>query len=164
MLIQHGSVVGQAEMIHVQLEEREEAENHASIRRIYFCTKDPGQGTKPKRHKWDLHIGDQGGAYKTASCESMKMKPNQQPMVREVHLPGEWICGSTNACDGEDITTYSENVDFLKARLQHAHKSEKNHIDYAITRSNDLTPFKGVNAPRWVMRGRRQLSRSRSSE
>ena len=51
VLIQHGTVVGKAEMIHVQLEEREEAENHASIRRIDFCTKDPGQGTKPKRHK-----------------------------------------------------------------------------------------------------------------
>ena len=117
-LIQHDAVVGQAEPMHVQLEEREEAENHASIRRIDFCTKDPSQGTKPKRHKWDLHIGDQGDDYKTASCESMKMKPNQQPIVREVRLPGEWVCGSAKVCDGEDITTCSENVDFMRARRQ----------------------------------------------
>ena len=117
-LIQHDAVVGQAEPIHVQLEEREEAENHASIRRIDFCTKDPSQGTKPKRHKWDLHIGDQGDAYKSASCESIKMKPNQQPMVREVCLQGEWVCGSAKVCEVEDITTCSENVDFMRARRQ----------------------------------------------
>ena len=104
-LIQHDAVVGQAEPIHVQLEEREEAENHASIRRIDFCTKDPSHGTKPKRHKWDLHIGDQGGTYITALCESMKMKPNQQSMVREVRLPSEWVCGFSKVYDGEDITT-----------------------------------------------------------
>ena len=29
---------------------------------------------------------------------------------------------------------------------------------------NKSKPYEGVNAPRWVMRARRQLSRSRSSE
>ena len=90
-----------------------------------------------ERHKWDRHIGGQGGAYKTALYES-KMKPNQQPMVREVRLQGEIVCGSTNAYDGEDIITYGEYVDVLSARMQHAHEVARKHMSSAVKMSKEL--------------------------
>ena len=160
------------------------------------------------------------------------MTQNLLTMGREVRLPGELVFGSTNLYDGEDITTYGEYVDVLRARMQHAHEVARKHMSSAAKRSKDLydtrvafhrydevdvvcclmevrkprvspklefifegpfvikkkfseldfviqldkkgtekpvhhnklKPYEGVNAPRWVMRARRQLSRSRNSQ
>ena len=153
-------------------------------------------------------------------------------MGREMRLSGELVFGSSNSYDGEDITTYGEYVDVLRAGMQHAHEVARKHMTSATKRSKDLydtkvafhgynegdvvwclmevrqlgvspklecifegpfvikkkfseldfmlqldskgtekpvhhnklKPGEVIDAPRWVMRAGRQLSRSKSSE
>ena len=55
-----------------------------------------------------------------------------------MRLPGELVFGSTNTYDGEEITTYGEYVDVLRARMQHAHEVARRHMSSAAKRSKDL--------------------------
>ena len=59
------------------------------------------------------------------------MTPNLLTMGREVRLPCELIFGSTNGYDGEDITTYGDYVDILRARMQHAHEVARKYMSAA---------------------------------
>ena len=81
-----------------------------------------------EQHEWDLHLGCLAGAYRATSNESTMMTPNLLTMGREVHLPGMLVFGSTNSYGGEDITTYVEYVDVLRAGMQHAYVIARKHI------------------------------------
>lgn len=66
------------------------------------------------------------------------MTPNLLTIGREVRLPGEVVFGSTNGYDGEEITTYGDYVDVLRARVQHAHEVARKYMSAAAKRSKDL--------------------------
>ena len=66
------------------------------------------------------------------------MTPNLLTMGREVRLPRELIFGSTNGYDGEDITTYGDYVDILRARMQHAHEVARKYMSATAKRSKEL--------------------------
>ena len=91
-----------------------------------------------EQREWDLHLGCIAGAYRATPNEATRMTPNLLTMGREVRLPGELVFGSTNTYDGEEITTYGEYVDVLRARMQHAHEVARKHMSSAAKRSKDL--------------------------
>ena len=91
-----------------------------------------------KQKEWDLHLGCLAGAYRATPNEATKMTPNLLTMGREVRLPAELVFGSTNSYDGEDITSYGEFVDVLRARLQHAHEIASKYMSVAAKRSKEL--------------------------
>ena len=91
-----------------------------------------------EQRDWDLHLGCLAGAYRATPNESTKMTPNLLTMGREVSLPCELIFGSTNGYDGEDITTYGDNLDILRARMQHAHEVARKYMSAAAKRSKEL--------------------------
>ena len=91
-----------------------------------------------EQQDWDLHLGCLAGAYRATPNESTKLTPNLLTMGREVRLPGELVFGSTNTYDGEEITTYGEFVDVLRARMQHAHDVARKYISAAAKRSKEL--------------------------
>ena len=66
------------------------------------------------------------------------MTPNLLTMGREVRLPAELVFVSTNSFDGEDITSYGEFVDVLRARMQYAHEIAHKYMSSAAKRSKDL--------------------------
>ena len=88
-----------------------------------------------EQQDWDLHLGCLAAAYRATPNESTKMTPNLLTMVR---LPGELIFGSTNGYDGEDITTYGDYVDILRARMQHAHEVARKYMSATTKRSKEL--------------------------
>ena len=88
--------------------------------------------------EWDLHLGCLAGAYRATPNESTRMTRNLLCMGREVRLPGELVFGSTNTYDGEEITSYGEYVDILKARMQHAHEIARKYMSSASKRSKEL--------------------------
>ena len=91
-----------------------------------------------KQKEWDLHLGCLAGAYRATPNEATKMTPNLLTMGREVRLPAELVFGSTNSYDGEDITSYGEFVDVLRARMQHAHEIARKYMPVAAKRSKEL--------------------------
>ena len=91
-----------------------------------------------EQREWDLHLGCIAGAYRATPNEATRMTPNLLTMGREVRLPGELVFGSTNTYDGEEITTYGEYVDVVRARMQHAHEVARKHMSSAAKRSKDL--------------------------
>ena len=97
-----------------------------------------------EQRDWDLHFGCLAGAYRATPNESTKMTPNLLTMGREVRLPCELIFGSTNGYDGEDITTYGDYVDILRARMQHAHEVARKYMSAAAKRSKELYDSKVV--------------------
>ena len=60
--------------------------------------------------EWDLHLGCLAGAYRATPNESTRLTPNLLTMGCEVRLPAELVFGSTNAYNGEEITSYGEYV------------------------------------------------------
>ena len=66
------------------------------------------------------------------------MTPNLLTMGREVRLPAKLVFGSTNSFDGEDITSYGDFVDVLRARMQYAHEIARKYISSAAKWSKDL--------------------------
>ena len=66
------------------------------------------------------------------------MTPNLLTIGREVRLPAELIFGSTEAYDGEEITSYGEYVDSLRSRIQHAHEVAREHLYVAAKRSKAI--------------------------
>ena len=92
--------------------------------------------------EWDLHLGCLAGAYRATPNESTRLTPNLLTMGREVRLPAELVFGSTNTYDGEDITTYGDYVDILRARMQHAHEVARKHMSTAAKRSKELYDVK----------------------
>ena len=91
-----------------------------------------------EQREWDLHLGCLAGAYRTTPNESTKMTPNLLTIGREVRLPGELVFGSNNSYDGEEITTYGDYVDILRARMQHAHEIARKYMSAAAKRSKEL--------------------------
>ena len=91
-----------------------------------------------EQKEWDLHLGCLAGAYRATPNEATKMTPNLLTMGREVRLPAELVFGSTNSFDREDITSYGDFVDVLRARMQHAHEIARKYLSAAAKRSKDL--------------------------
>ena len=91
-----------------------------------------------EQKEWDLYLGCLAGAYRATPNEATKMTPNLLTMGREVRLPGELVFGSTNSFDGEDIISYGDFVDVLRARMQHAHEIARKYLSAAAKRSKDL--------------------------
>ena len=91
-----------------------------------------------EQKEWDLHLGCLAGAYRATPNEATKMTPNLLTMGREVRLPAELVFGSTNSYDGEDITSYGDFVDVLRARMQYAHEIARKYMSAAAKRSKDL--------------------------
>ena len=88
-----------------------------------------------EQKNWDLHLGCLAGAYRSSPNESTTLTPNLMTIGREVRLPAELIFGSTEAYDGEEITSYGEYVDSLRSRIQHAHEVAREHLNVAAKRS-----------------------------
>ena len=91
-----------------------------------------------EQREWDLHLGCLAGAYRTTPNESTKMTPNLLTIGREVRLPGELVFESNNSYDGEEITTYGDYVDILRARVQHANEIARKYMSAAAKRSKEL--------------------------
>ena len=91
-----------------------------------------------EQKEWDLHLGCLAGAYRATPNESTRLTPNLLTMGREVRLPAELVFGSTNTYDGEDITSYGDYVDILRARMQHAHEIARKYMSTAAQRSKEL--------------------------
>ena len=91
-----------------------------------------------EQREWALHLGCLAGAYRTTPNESTKMTPNLLTIGREVRLPGELVFGSNNSYNGEEITTYGDYVDILRARMQHAHEIARKYMSAAAKRSKEL--------------------------
>ena len=91
-----------------------------------------------EQKEWDLHLGCLAGAYRATPHEATKMMPNLLTMGREVRLPAELVFKSTNSFDGEDITSYGDFVDVLRARMQYAHEITRTYMSSAAKRSKDL--------------------------
>ena len=92
--------------------------------------------------EWDLHLGCLAGAYRATPNESTRLTPNLLTMGREVRLPAELVFGSTNTHDGEEITSYGDYVDILRARMQHAHEIARKYMSAAAKRSKELYDVK----------------------
>ena len=90
-----------------------------------------------KQREWDLHLGRLAGAYRTTPNESTRLTPNLLTMGREVKLPAELVFGSTNTYNGEEITSYRDYVDILRAKLQHAHEIARKNMSAAVKRSKE---------------------------
>ena len=91
-----------------------------------------------EQKNWDLHLGCLAGAYRSTPNESTTLTPNLMTIGREVRLPAELIFGSTEAYDGEEITSYGEYVDSLRSRIQHAHEVAREHLNVAAKRSKAI--------------------------
>ena len=101
-----------------------------------------------EQKEWDLHLGCLAGAYRATPNESTGMTPHLLTIGREVRLPAELVFGSTNTTD-EEITSYGDYVDSLRARIQYAHEIARKHMFTAAKRSKDLydtkVAFHGYN-------------------
>ena len=91
-----------------------------------------------EQRNWDLHLGCLAGAYRATPNESTKMTPNLLTMGREIRLPVELVFGSVSAYQEQEITSYGENVDTLRTRMQDAHKIARGHLEAAAKRSKDI--------------------------
>ena len=63
--------------------------------------------------------------------------PNLLTMAREVRLPAELLFCSTDAQDGEEITSNGEFVDLLRSRMQHIYEVARKYLETAAKRGND---------------------------
>ena len=90
--------------------------------------------------EWDLHLGYLARAYRATPNESTctRLTPNLLTMGREVRLPPELVFGSTNTYDGEEITSYGDYVDILRARRQHADEIAHKYMSAAFKSSKEL--------------------------
>ena len=91
-----------------------------------------------EQKEWDLHLGCLAGAYRATPNESTRLTHNLLSMGCEVRLPAEQVFGSTNTHDREDITSYGDYVDILRARMQHAHEIARKYMSTAAQRSKEL--------------------------
>lgn len=91
-----------------------------------------------EQRDWDLHLGCLAGAYRATPNESTRMTPHFLTMGREVRLPAELVYGSATNFNGEEMTSYGDYVDTLRARIQHAHEIARKHMSVAAKRSKDL--------------------------
>ena len=81
--------------------------------------------------EWDLHLGCLAGAYCSTPNQSTRLTPSLLTMGREVRLPAELVFGSTNTYNGEEIISYGDYVDILKARMQHVYDNARKYMSAA---------------------------------
>ena len=87
---------------------------------------------------WDLYLGCLAGAYRATPNESTKLTPNLLMMGREVRLPAELVFGSLGTYHNQEIASYGDYVDSLRAKMQHAHDVARKHLDSASKRSCEI--------------------------
>ena len=108
-----------------------------------------------EQKNWDLHLGCLAGAYRSTPNEFTKLTPNLMTIGSEVCLPAELIFRSTEAYDGEEITSYGEYVDSLRSRIQHAHEVAREHLNVAAKRSKAIYDTKKFSEQ--IQSGRRGM-------
>ena len=94
---------------------------------------------------WDQHLGCLAGAYRSTPHESTGLTPNLLTMGREVRLPSELVYGSNTIYDKASVTSYSDYVDVLKSRMQHAHRVARDHLHAAAQRNKVIYDTKIVH-------------------
>ena len=78
---------------------------------------------------WDMNLGCLAAAYRASQHEGTAMTPNLLMLGREVCLPSEFVFGSETTNAREQITSYGQYVDNLRARMQHAHELARRHLN-----------------------------------
>ncbi len=86
--------------------------------------------------EWDQNLGCLAAAYRATPNESTGLTPNLLMLGREVRLPSEVLFGSGTGLPGEEIATYADYVEELRARMQRAHEVAREHLGHRACRHN----------------------------
>jgi transposase InsO family protein len=90
---------------------------------------------KGQQKDWDKHLGCLAGAYRATVHESTGVTPNLLMLGREVRLPAQLMYSAPT--NGSEFISYSDYVEKLKERMEHAHELARKNLGKSVKRQKE---------------------------